>query len=237
MKLFLNILNKQKGDVIIYYKTFSQVGEYHKSVGKENEDAIKVVVNGDYFYCVISDGAGSSNFAKEAARCTVNTSADFCYNNGNEFFTDRREETARNLIFDIQQALYEQAKKLNTDLSQMMCTLVLLCVDTKTMQYTTVHVGDGLVAKITDNETEIISYPENGVTKQYTYMVNSPSVLKHMRIKSGIYNPKIQFFACTDGAVENCYTTQDYIKRIHKIDYIDNFEDDSSYCKLVVYDI
>ena len=179
---------------------------------------------------MISDGAGSSDFAKEAAWCTVNATADFCYNNSSEFFTDKQEQIARNLIFDIQQALYEQATKLNTDLSEMMCTLVLLCIDTKTMQYTTIHVGDGLITKICDDKTEIISYPENGVTKQYTYMVNSPSVMKHLRIKSGIYDPKAHFFACTDGAVENCYSTQEYLKRIIEIENFDSFQDDSTYC-------
>ena len=209
---------------------FSQVGEYHKSKGEENEDAIKVIVNGDCFYCVISDGAGCGDFAKEAAWCTVNTTADFCYNNGYEFFTDKREKTARNLIFDIQQTLYEQAKKLNTDLSQMMSTLVLLCIDSKTMQYTTVHVGDGLIAKISDDDTEIISYPENGVTKQYTYMVNSQSVLQHMRVKNGIYNKTDSFFLCSDGVVENCYTTQKYVERINTIEMHDRFNDDTTYC-------
>lgn len=189
-----------------------------------------MVVNGDYFYCVISDGAGSSNFAKEAAWCTVNTTADFCYNNGSEFFNNKREQIARNLIFDIQQALYEKAKKLDTDLSQMMCTLVLLCIDTKSMQYTIVHIGDGLIAKITDNKTEIISYPENGVTKQYTYMVNSPSVMKHLRMKNCKFDKLSKFFACTDGAVENCCSTQDYIKRIDIIDCFNEFEDDLTYC-------
>lgn len=187
-----------------------------------------MVVNGDYYYCVISDGAGSSEFAKEAAWCTVNTTADFCYNNGRAFFTDKREQIARNLIFDIQQALYEKAKKLNTDLSQMMCTLILLCIDTKSMQYTTVHIGDGLIAKMSNDDTEILSYPENGVTKQYTYMVNSPSVMNHLRIKYGEFYESEKFFICTDGAVENCYSTQEYIKRINNKTTQSN--DDITYC-------
>lgn len=187
-----------------------------------------MVVNGDYFYCVISDGAGSSEFAKEAAWCTVNTTADFCYSNGSEFFTDKREQIARNLIFNIQQALYEKAKKLNTDLSQMMCTLVLLCIDTKSMQYTTVHIGDGLVAKVTDNKTEIISYPENGVTKQYTYMVNSEYVIKHIRISNGCCNAKDVFLMCSDGIyAENDFFI--FVKNYKKI-FNKQYEDDVSYC-------
>ena len=216
---------------------FSQTGEYHKCIGKENEDAIKVVVNGDYFYCVISDGAGCSEYAKEAAWCTVNATGDFCYNNGEEFFTDNRKQTAKRLIFDIQQALYDKAKEIGTELSEMMCTLVLLCIDTKSMQYTTIHVGDGLIAKMSDEETEIISYPENGVTKQYTYTVNSSSVLKHLRIKNGSYDQLNNFFLCSDGAVEKCYIMQDYKQRIIDIESMDRFEDDSTYCKINLFDI
>lgn len=43
----------------ISYEIFSEAGEYHKSIGKENEDAINVVTNGDYMFFLFSDGAGS----------------------------------------------------------------------------------------------------------------------------------------------------------------------------------
>lgn len=207
------------------------MGEYHKSKGKDNEDAYKILVNGDYVYCIVSDGAGSSTFAKEAAWCTVNTVGDFCYNSGQNFFIDEKDN-AKHLIFDVQQALFERAKELNTDPSQMMCTLVLLAVNTKTKQYVTVHIGDGLIAKMTKDKTEIISYPENGVTKQYTYMVNSQNVMKHLRVKSSDYESKTEFFVCTDGAVEDCYYTNQYIERMQGIKKYKSFNDDATYCFL-----
>lgn len=215
--------------IIIYIETFSQVGEYHKSKGKENEDAYKILVNGDYVYCIVSDGAGSSSFAKEAAWCTVDAAGDFCYKNGSEFFKDEKEN-ARYLVFEVQQALFERAKELNTDLSQMMCTLVLLAVNTKTKQYVTVHIGDGLIAKTTKDKAKIVSYPENGVTKQYTYMVNSPNVMKHLRVKSSDYECETEFFVGTDGAVEDCYSTNQYIERILRIKKYKSFNDDATYC-------
>lgn len=218
-----------KGGDIIYIETFSQVGEYHKSIGKENEDAVKIVVNGEYVYGIISDGAGSSNYAKEAAWCTVNSAGDFCYKTGSEFFKDEKE-TARYLIFEVQQALFERANELNTDLSQMMCTLVLLAVNTKTMQYVTVHIGDGLIANTTKDKTKIISYPENGATKQYTYMVNSPNVMKHLRIKSDTFESDAKFFVCTDGVTENCYSTNQYVEQIQSVEKIIYFKDDATYC-------
>lgn len=114
----------------------------------------------------------------------------------------------------------------------MMCTLVLLAVNTKTKQYVTVHVGDGLIAAIEGKDTKVLSYPENGVTKQYTYMVNSPNVMKHLRIKSSDFKSKTEFFVCTDGAVEDCYTTNQYISRVNEINSLNYFNDDATYCLL-----
>lgn len=161
----------------------------------------------------------------------MDAAGDFCYRNGSEFFKDEKEN-ARYLVFEVQQALFERAKELNTDLSQMMCTLVLLAVNTKTKQYVTVHIGDGLIAKTTKDKTKIVSYPENGVTKQYTYMVNSPNVMKHLRVKSSNYDSETEFFVCTDGTVENCYSTNQYISRMNEINSLNYFNDDATYCLL-----
>ena len=216
--------------ISIYIKTYSKVGEYHRSKGKENEDAYRILVNGDYVYCMVSDGAGSSAYAKEAAWCTIEAAADFCYGQGANFFDDNYHCAAKRLIFDVQQALFEKANEQNTDLSQMMCTLVLLAINTKTKQYVTVHVGDGLIAATQQQQTQILSYPENGPTKQYTYMVNSPNVMKHLRVKIGCYDAEAKFFVCSDGAVENCYSTGQYIKRIKVMNYCSAFNDDVTYC-------
>lgn len=207
------------------------MGEYHKSKGKDNEDAYKILVNGDYVYCIVSDGAGSSTFAKEAAWCTVNTVGDFCYNSGQNFFIDEKDN-AKHLIFDVQQALFERAKELKTDLSQMMCTLVLLAVNTKTKQYVTIHIGDGLIAKMTKDKTEIISYPENGLTQHFTYMVNSSSVMKHLRIHFGNFDKSSVFLVCSDGVLDGCFFTTEYIKRLKTLRFNHCFNDDATYCKI-----
>lgn len=106
------------------------------------------------------------------------------------------------------------------------------------MQYTTVHIGDGLIAKLTDDKTEIISYPENGINKKHTYFVNSRFVLKHCRMKKGLIFPNQMFFLATDGSVEKCYVTEDYVKRIKEIKKSRQFftNDDCSYIFIVSTD-
>ena len=214
-----------RGGEITYYKTFSQTGEYHKSIGKENEDAIKVVINGNYFYCVISDGAGCSKYAKEAAWCTVNAVADYCYNNGTNFFDSTRYFAAKQLVFDVQEALYNTAKDLNTELSQMMCTLVLLCINTDTLQYTTIHIGDGLIAKKSDDSVEIISYPHNGINSNITYFINDLNFIELLRVKAGVLTLNDVFIILSDGGYN---TLNNNLKDIFA--FVEKSTDDVSAC-------
>lgn len=93
-----------------------------------------------------------------------------------------------------------------------MCTLVLLFINTDTLQYTTIHIGDGLIAKKSADSVEIISYPENGVTRQYTYMVNASNVFNHLRITTGDYKINDDFLIASDGLYEKYYTTEAYKK-------------------------
>lgn len=208
---------------------FSARGKYHKEQGKENEDSINVVTNDDYVFAILSDGAGSSKFAKDASLTTVKTVSDFCFNNSAEFFKEI-EKTVSRMIFDIQTKLDKKAVEIGAKLSEMVCTLVVLCLEKSTNRYITIHIGDGLVA-LKNKCWEIISYPENGPTKQYTYFTNSPLVFKHLRINEGVYYIGNKFFISTDGFFENCCFTEQYISKINS-NIPTESTDDVTYCKI-----
>lgn len=214
----------------ISYEIFSERGKYHEEQGKENEDAINVVTNGDYIFAILSDGAGSSKFAKEAAQTTVKAASDYCYTNSQAIFVDSENEVKK-MIFDLQQKLDEKATDIGTTLSKMISTLVILCIDKNCKKYMTIHVGDGLVAQADNDKWKIISFPENGPTNKYTYFTNSPLVFKHLRINFGKFDVQDEFFVSTDGYFENCCFTEQYINKISCNKETDN-GDDVTYCKI-----
>lgn len=214
----------------ISYEIFSERGKYHEEQGKENEDAINVVTNGDYMFVILSDGAGSSKFAKEAAEITVKASSDFCFENSKQLFNET-EITAKKLIFDIQTDLEQKAKEIGTELSKMVSTLGILGIDKNTNKHITIHVGDGLIALNKSNEWNIVSYPENGPTKQYTYFVNSPLVFKHLRINKGEHSVDDEFFVSTDGYFENCNFAEELIRKIERPQKSAS-TDDTTYCRI-----
>ena len=116
-----------------------------------------------------------------------------------------------------------------------MCTLVLLCLDMESKQYVTVHVGDGLVARQTHKGIEIISYPENGITKQFTYFVNAKNVFDHLYVEKNDYIENDVFFIGSDGVFEQCSVTQEYQERIAMYKPINNsLIDDATYCQLKI---
>lgn len=135
-------------------------------------------------------------------------------------------------MFAVQQALFEKAEELHTDFKEMMCTLIATLIDTQKKRYITIHVGDGLVAITENGKTDIVSYPENGITRQFTYMLNSENVMKHLRIKTGPFEPGAELFMCTDGAMEACFHKSEYIRRIQQISKFRCFTDDATYCKI-----
>lgn len=213
----------------ISYEIVSERGKLHEKLGMENEDAINVVTNGDYIFAILSDGAGSSKFAKESAQTTVKAVSDFCYNNSTDFFKST-EITAKKMIFDVQADLDKRATEIGTTLSEMMSTLMVLALDKSTMRYVTIHIGDGLIALRNEN-WKIISYPENGPTKQYTYFTNSKNVFKHLRINEGECKNVKEFIVSSDGLFEDCYSSNQMTKRLSFLS-CNSFSDDTTYCKV-----
>ena len=210
----------------------SRAGKCHDFDPQKNEDAVSSLVGERYAFFCISDGAGSSQYAKDAAWTTVNTVMKCCEKYGSDFFKKNKKLVQKRLIIDIQRSLKQKSDESKTTLSNMMSTLVLLGIDLHTKEYFTVHVGDGLITKKTPQSMGVISYPENGVTKSYTYFINSKRVFSHLKCTCGSFEQETIFFLCSDGVMENCCTTCDYLKRAYEQQH-NHSKDDCSYC--VIY--
>lgn len=207
----------------ISYEIYSEAGTYHKQHGIENQDAIKVGMKDDYFFCAISDGCGSSKYAKQAAEVVVEASIDFCYGFVNK---SKKIESFKELPYILQLELQNESQILNLDFCELKSTLVLFVLNIKTKRYYIAHIGDGIVIC----GDQVLSYPENGMTSQFTYFANQEDVLKHFRINTGILKNQSVLIS-TDGLFNNCYNTNDYIKRFNRNRAI-KMCDDMSYCKL-----
>lgn len=217
-------------------KTYSEAGLYHKSLGKPNEDSIKVYEDEEYVFIALSDGAGSSMLAKEASEIATRVSIEYCIKHRKNFEDKQFDKIARKMIYFIQKKLDKSAKDNNTYIDNMMATLVMLIIDKKRKRYFTVHIGDGIIIQVNEKSQKVISYPENGSTSKHTYFVNSESVIKHLRISENIYNEgACSFIVATDGVYKMPLDITSIIKKITTKKIGTNFEsdnltDDITYC-------
>ena len=193
----------------------------------ENEDAINVVTNGDYIFAILSDGAGSGPLPKLAAQCTVDEVGKECLIASGEMFSSN--DKLNKLIFNLQSRLNDVAIENDCKLSDMMATLIIVGIDLKNKKYIIIHIGDGLVAKVEENEWKIVSYPENGYSKNATYFSNSLNVHSHLRIRHGTFESNEKFFLGTDGCFEGLYLSDDYVNTVENKNITVGY-DDVSYC-------
>ena len=179
----------------------------------------------DYFFCAISDGCGSSKYAKQAAEVVVDVSIDFCYD---LVLKNNKIESLKELPYVLQLELQNKSQILNLDFNELKSTLVLFVLNLKTKRYYIAHIGDGIVIC----GDQVLSYPENGFIKRFTYFANQKDVLKHFRVNTGILKNQCALIS-TDGLFFNCYNTNDYIRRSKEI-CLTKPNDDVTYCRLQI---
>ena len=210
----------------ISYEIYSEAGSYHKKHGMENQDAIRVGIKDDYFFCAISDGCGSSKYAKQAAETVVEASMDFCYN---LMQRDGEIEALKELPYILQLGLQRKSVAQNLNFDELKSTFILLVLNIKTKEYYIAHIGDGIVIC----GDQVLSYPENGMTNQFTYFTNQDNILKHFRLTKGVLNFD-SILISTDGLFCNCFNTNDYIERSKKIRLANKLNDDVTSCRLQI---
>lgn len=175
--------------------------------------------------------------AKVAAESITATAIDYCQKMREKMFDFDEESTdynlaVRHMIFEIQAGLLKQAMQENSFITKMMATLLLVAIDRKNKTCLVVHVGDGAVVGVTENEKKILSYPENGITSDFTYFVNSPNVFSHLRVaRTRLDNNEI-VIAGTDGAFEGCFRTSEFLSSAQSIinTGMSQKNDDATYC-------
>ena len=217
----------------IKIKTFNQPGTYHKSLGMESEDYNKVIVNGDYVYSILSDGFGSTGVGRVAAETTVEATAEFCFKNGEKFFTENSRQVAEELIRFIQNQIIDCAQENKFNPKNLKATFALICIDLKSKQYITINIGDALIMKSIGAKFSIIAFPDNGEDKNSTFSVNSPDVLSHLKIFNDQTKMHESFFIFSDGFFEECITRTEYINKLKFLttNYFETIDssDDASY--------
>lgn len=177
-----------------------------------NQDYARYEEKDDICVVALADGAGSYLYAREGAECVVNHITKYMCKNVQTLMSESEENMAYNISCEIAHALNCYCKTHDNVKKEMLgSTLLLVCKYKE--KYIAIHLGDGLIGAVTaDKEIKVLSYPQNGITRQYTYLTTSPDLLKYLRVYKGICNQNMhgndniqKFFLMTDGFMNICY--------------------------------
>lgn len=112
------------------------------------------------------------------------------------------EEIKYDVIISIQRELEELAEQYEVEKSVFASTLLLVCIDFTNNIYCTVHLGDGIILYKPSLEYEILSYPENGLNRNQTYLTNSPNAYRYLKVMKGEIERISEIALLSDGIYE-----------------------------------
>lgn len=158
--------------------------------------------------CVaLADGAGSCAYSEFGAEAAVRATLRFMSSHFERLW-EQAQTDARLVAQELTQycliSLQREAKRLECSLPEMACTL--LFVAHQEGRYLAGHLGDGCIARMSNNEEVTpLSHPDNGEFANTTRFLTDASAVRHFRIFSGYDANPSGFVLMSDGTAESLY--------------------------------
>ena len=164
----------------------------------------------NYSFIGIADGQSSRTHCIEGAKTSLKTISDYFQKQNLSSFPLRNSDEIQyefmGVIHNLHQKLKFLASKNNTTSDEFASTICCMACDPLTGTFVLTHLGDGCILGITkDNTVKLLSQPENGFTKNLTYLTTSPDVVHHTRISHGNLMHYKCIYLMTDGAADHLF--------------------------------
>lgn len=195
----------------------SLAGEVHRSLYVPNQDAMYYIHDDHAFSAVLADGAGSQKRAGEGAKIAAVAVSNYLFSNYKMLLEASHLYIQNEIMSVVQSALKEKSMENGSEyISDMGSTLLLVVTDGD--RYLAGHLGDGVIMGSYGDRLTVISFPENGKSKNSTYLTTSFDAQKHLRIRSGDLSDFDSFLLLTDGIIPNLFDGGYLLKHPMEID-------------------
>lgn len=186
---------------------FSQRGQHHVLNNSACED-VYITVNEESFQIYgLADGQSNKRFCAVGGKTVLNSIAEYIKSRSLQelIHHEHLDEVQYELIRVIRNTLSELSTAYCVDATEFSSTIVVVAIDTNTKDYLIIHLGDGSVIGIKKEiGTVMLSAPDNGITRQYTWLTTSTDALKHLRVYRGSIEDLERVVLLTDGATMLC---------------------------------
>lgn len=166
----------------------------------KNENDIQIIA--------LADGAGSAKLSHIGAEYVTR---QICENLSCEFDMYFQEDDGaaikRKIINDLTNGLKSIARENECEVKDLASTLLVVAI--KDGRYIIIHIGDGVIGYLKNDQLNIASHPENGEFVNTTVFVTSKDVLATMKILKGTLGDIVGFALMSDGTENSFYNKRE----------------------------
>ena len=184
---------------------YAAAGRGHRIAGMPCQDKVCTYRNGEVTVVSLADGAGSSKLSHFGAEAVLDRVSRDLGENFDEYFSESDASVVRGkLLSDVSSALEETREKIGCERNDLSSTLLVAAVSGS--RYFIVHIGDGVIGYLKDDEIRVATGPEKGDYANETFFTTSPAVRSHMRVMKGDDNQIQGFVMMSDGTADALYS-------------------------------
>lgn len=188
-------------------KWYVSAGTYHESRDECCQDTVLCKEEADTLFYGIADGQSGKVYCNIGGEEVLKSIYQYIKKKAIEEIIqyEYKDEIQYEILKIIRDRIAELSKEYSADIGEFSSTIIVLAINPKTGNYMILHIGDGgIMAERTDQSIELISKPENGITKQYTWLTTNSELLAHIRIEFGNVGSFSRIIMFSDGADVIC---------------------------------
>lgn len=156
----------------------------------------------------LADGAGSAKFSHFGAAYVTKKICENLVDEFNLYFEEKDGVAVKRKILNfLLNGLETMAFENSATLKDFASTLLVVAISLD--RYIIIHIGDGVIGYLKDNELKVATQPDNGEFVNTTFFVTSKDVVKKMRLMKGYLNSIKGFILMSDGTEVSFYNKKE----------------------------
>lgn len=187
-----------------FFHSTSQ-GRRHIREGIPCQDKTAARVGSDNSYVIaLADGAGSARLSHIGAQIACDTIVSLLLNTFDSCWNASDSGPIKDkMITSIVSKLTDAANEEGNQVSDYASTLLAVAI--KDEKYIAVHIGDGVIGCIKNQESKVVSSPTNGEFSNVTVFITSDNVKETIKLLKGKTDEIAMFILFSDGAQQCLY--------------------------------
>lgn len=183
-------------------------GRGHIKTDTPCQDKTRFLYENETSVIALADGAGSAVMSHFGAEYVTKRICELLTQQFDIYFNeDDGAAIKRVIVGTLMDGLEKLAQDIDCEVKDLASTLLVAAV--KDGKYIILHIGDGVIGYVKNEELKIASHPENGEFVNTTVFVTSKDALSTMKMMKGQLNGITGFALMSDGTEASLYNKRE----------------------------